>query len=434
MSLPSNWQAFYPDGLNRDMTLEPRLMGDLLDEMVKDHGAKTAIAFDGSDLSFTKVNSEANVIAKGLMASGLRPGARVGLFMPNSPHFLIALFGLWRAGATVVPLAPTLPREELQRRIKETELSMIITLNLKLILPLLIAGLLDDSQVKKVIVAPWRFYSGFWTRLWDWFFGGSKRVAPPKGDDRFTGWKALRKSGSSNADALPKLDPEELALLQYGMGAEASQKAAMLSHKSVAAAVDSQQAFISARAGSLAAFAAILPLFTAMGLISTALAGMKGGAKIALSLNLDAAALAKQFAKGAITALVGPTALFAALWQQGPLLQKPGGVRKSKRLMMVTDLEIDPALAENWEQATESDLVLALGQEETAGLSLASTEQGLVPMPGLELEDRAGLLAIKGPQVMKAYYGDAAASQAVLHEGLLATPWNADDLPLADSD
>ena len=100
--------------------------------------------------------------------------------------------------------------------------------------------------------------------------------------------------------------------------------------------------------------------------------------------------------------------------------------------MMVTDPEIDADLAENLEQATDSELVLALGQEETAGLSLASTDQGLVPLPGLDLEDRAGLLAIRGPQVMKAYYGDAAASQAVLHEGLLATPWNKDDLPIAE--
>ncbi|MEY8841514.1 AMP-binding protein, partial [Cribrihabitans sp. XS_ASV171] len=43
-------------------------------------------------------------IAGWLLAQGIRPGDRVAIFMTNCPDYLIALYGIWYAGAAAVPI------------------------------------------------------------------------------------------------------------------------------------------------------------------------------------------------------------------------------------------------------------------------------------------------------------------------------------------
>ncbi len=51
-------------------------------------------------------------LAGGLQARGVGPGDRVGIFAGNSPDYLIAMFGIWWAGAVAVPVNAKLhPRE-----------------------------------------------------------------------------------------------------------------------------------------------------------------------------------------------------------------------------------------------------------------------------------------------------------------------------------
>ncbi|SMX47729.1 class I adenylate-forming enzyme family protein [Maliponia aquimaris] len=51
-------------------------------------------------------------LAAGLVARGVAPGDRVGLFMKNVPDYLVAQYGAWYAGAAVVPINAKLhPRE-----------------------------------------------------------------------------------------------------------------------------------------------------------------------------------------------------------------------------------------------------------------------------------------------------------------------------------
>ena len=54
----------------------------------------------------------AGQLAGWLVAQGIRPGDRVGLFMRNCPEFLIALFGIWSAGAAAVPINAKLHSKE----------------------------------------------------------------------------------------------------------------------------------------------------------------------------------------------------------------------------------------------------------------------------------------------------------------------------------
>ena len=47
--------------------------------------------------------------------SASRKGDRVALLLPNCPQFLIAEFGIWKAGAIVVALNPTYTEREIEQ-------------------------------------------------------------------------------------------------------------------------------------------------------------------------------------------------------------------------------------------------------------------------------------------------------------------------------
>lgn len=61
--------------------------------------------FDGR-LSYREVDELSDSVAGHLAARGLEPGDRVAVLLQNSPHFVIALLGAWKAGAVVVPVNP----------------------------------------------------------------------------------------------------------------------------------------------------------------------------------------------------------------------------------------------------------------------------------------------------------------------------------------
>ena len=60
-----------------------------------------------------QVRHRADALAAELRASGVEPGAAVGVMLPNGADVVAALFGVWRAGGVYVPLNPRLTDDEI---------------------------------------------------------------------------------------------------------------------------------------------------------------------------------------------------------------------------------------------------------------------------------------------------------------------------------
>ncbi len=65
---------------------------------------KPVTVFAGGKMTYSELDALSDRLAAGLEASGLRPGEVVGLQLPNIPQFLVAYFGILKAGGVVVPL------------------------------------------------------------------------------------------------------------------------------------------------------------------------------------------------------------------------------------------------------------------------------------------------------------------------------------------
>lgn len=64
------------------------------------------LAPDGGvrQISYGEFHAEADGVARGLLARGLERGDAVGILAGNSAHYLIAYFGIMRAGLVAVPV------------------------------------------------------------------------------------------------------------------------------------------------------------------------------------------------------------------------------------------------------------------------------------------------------------------------------------------
>lgn len=62
-----------------------------------------SIAFAGQRIGYAEVETLAERLALRLVDSGIEPGDRVLVLLPNSPEFVVACFGVWRCRAVLVP-------------------------------------------------------------------------------------------------------------------------------------------------------------------------------------------------------------------------------------------------------------------------------------------------------------------------------------------
>ena len=68
------------------------------------HPDKPALLFDGGRVSYAELDALSDRFADGLRAAGIGPGDAVGLQLPNIPQFVVAYFGILKAGCVVVPM------------------------------------------------------------------------------------------------------------------------------------------------------------------------------------------------------------------------------------------------------------------------------------------------------------------------------------------
>src|SRR5659263_215772 len=84
----------------------------MLRESALERPDKTAIIAGGTTISYAELDALSGRFAASLVAAGYPRGASIGVQLPNVPQFLIAYFGILKAGMTMVPLNPLLMASE----------------------------------------------------------------------------------------------------------------------------------------------------------------------------------------------------------------------------------------------------------------------------------------------------------------------------------
>jgi long-chain acyl-CoA synthetase len=92
------------------------------------HGSKPAVFWGHQEYTFDWLQTQARYLALSLQRQfGVRPGDRVALWLKNCPEFIPSLFGVFQAGAVVVPVNNFLKPSEISFILADADINVLVT-------------------------------------------------------------------------------------------------------------------------------------------------------------------------------------------------------------------------------------------------------------------------------------------------------------------
>src|SRR5881396_2282277 len=124
------WFGKWPTDVPRSLRYPDISVQDLLRRTAKQYGDQPAVTFYGNTLKYRALDAAVDRFAAGLRSIGVRPGNRVSLHLPNTPHFIVAFFAVLRAGGIVVQTNPLYTPRELASLWTDAGVEIVIALDL----------------------------------------------------------------------------------------------------------------------------------------------------------------------------------------------------------------------------------------------------------------------------------------------------------------
>ncbi|HCB76532.1 MAG TPA: dicarboxylate--CoA ligase PimA, partial [Sphingomonas bacterium] len=226
------WRQQYRHPGEWDRPFPPETMIALFEASVAANGPRPLIDFLGRKFSYAETLDGANRVACGLAALGYGPGDRIGLFLPNVPHYLAAYYGILKLGATAVNFSPLYTVDELAHQVADSGTRLLFTLSATALLPTALKVLEKSALERLVVGSVAGALPATKSVLYRWF--KAKEIAEKPTDSRIIAFSRL--IANKGACSTPPLDPErDLALIQYTGGTTGVPKGAMLSHQNLSA-------------------------------------------------------------------------------------------------------------------------------------------------------------------------------------------------------
>lgn len=97
-----------------------------LQEVASRYGDKAAVVFDAETLSFAQLHHQVLGLAQALQAQGVQKGDKVGIYLPNSPAYVLSYLACFSLGVVSVPLDFMLKSDELTSCLDHAEVKVLI--------------------------------------------------------------------------------------------------------------------------------------------------------------------------------------------------------------------------------------------------------------------------------------------------------------------
>src|SRR6185436_14749760 len=108
------------------MTLLSMTLGALLTENARRHPERIAIVCDGRRVTYRELDVLSNCVANTLIERGIVPGDRAAVYLPNGIELVVALCGVLKAGAIVVPVSTRLAPAEVEIMMEDSQPTAVI--------------------------------------------------------------------------------------------------------------------------------------------------------------------------------------------------------------------------------------------------------------------------------------------------------------------
>ena len=102
----SPWLKNYPTEVSKTLSYSVFPLYKILDDSARNYPENTALIFYNRKISYKELEALSNKFAKALQDLGFKKGDRAALLLPNSPQFVIAFYGVLKAGGIISALNP----------------------------------------------------------------------------------------------------------------------------------------------------------------------------------------------------------------------------------------------------------------------------------------------------------------------------------------
>ncbi|MEM2119845.1 MAG: long-chain fatty acid--CoA ligase [Archaeoglobaceae archaeon] len=424
------WVKHYDKGVRDHIDYPEIPLYSLLEESAKKNPNKTALIFYGKKISYKELNELSDRVAGYLYSLGIRKGSKVVLDLPNTPHYVIAYYGVLKTGATVVQCNPLYTEREIRYIVENSEAEAGFFI--EMVYPR-IEKILNEGKLKKAIICKIEDFLPFPLNVL-YPLKKQKVKIEKRGDVAF--WNEVVKHPPSRER--PTINPkEDVAVFLYTGGTTGVPKAVMSTHYNLVANTYQVLEWLPDKNPESDVYIGVLPYFHSYGMTTSLNAPIAFGATIVLVPDpRDIKTILKFIDKYKVSIFCGVPTMYAAV------LNFPERKKyniSSIRACISGAAPLPLELKRNFESATGGKLVEGYGLSETSPVTHANPLYGLnkegsigIPMPdtlAVVVDDegnilppgQVGELAIYGPQVMKGYWKMESETAKVLVNGWLLT-------------
>lgn len=432
------WVKNYDEGVPTTLDYPELTSHEIFRKTVAAYPDSVCTIFNGATLSYRAVDEMSDSLAAGLHSLGVKKGDRVGLFIPNTPQFVLAYYALLKLGAIVVATNPLYTPREIEHQVNDAgvELMVLMTNNYEKV-----KELQSRTRIKQLVVT------------------NIKEMLPPALRVLFTLLKE-KKAGfrvqlrdndvwmmdliaRHKPEECPKVEitPDDTALFQYSGGTTGLSKGVIATHRNLVCNTYQIDAWNpTGRDGEEIVLMAI-PLYHAYGMV----AGLNYGVKKAASFVMvpdprNIPDVLKNLSKYRATIYPGVPAMYNAI-NNNKDVQAGKYDLSSIKFCISGSAPLLRETKDRFEEITGGKLVEGFGLSETPVATHCNPVLGLnkagsigLPLPDVECRivssddevtvlapGEVGELIIKGPQVMRGYYNMPTETANALRNGWLYT-------------
>jgi long-chain acyl-CoA synthetase len=432
------WINHYDKGVPYHIDYPTISLVGMLEQAAQKYPKSPCTIFKGAVITYQEMDSLTNQLAAGLASLGVKMGDRVGIFMPNTPQFVLAFFAILKAGGVVVAVNPLYKPKEIVHQVNDagieimlvmsnfynlikqaqpnTKIKKIIVTNIKEALPPVLAVLFGLTREKK----------------------GGFRVELAPGDIWLKDLIAHHKPGER-----PKLEigPEDTAIFQYSGGTTGISKGAIALHRNLVANALQMRSWISGAEDGKETVLMAIPLFHVYGMVAGMLFAIRTGAGMVMVPNArDLKDVLDNIQKYKATIFPGVPTLYNAINNHPDVIAGKYNLSSIKACISGS-APLMRETKEKFEALTGGKLVEGYGLSEAPTATHCNPIFGEIrtgsiglPLPDVDcriisLEDgvtqmkvgEEGELCVQGPQVMKGYHNMPTETANTLRDGWLYT-------------
>ena len=417
------WLAHYDKGVPQTVEIPDAPLFHFLEESARKYPDRACTIFKGAVITYKEMNDLTDRVAAALVDMGVKRGDRVGIFMPNTPQFVMAYYGILKAGGAVVATNPLYTPPEIEHQASDAgiEVMFVMTNFYKTI-----KKAQPNTKIKKLIV----------TNL--------KETLPPlmrllftlarekKGGFRIEGglqegevWlqELLAKyKGAPHPNV--QTDPDDTALFQYSGGTTGVSKGAVATHRNVLANTLQMRSWFVNMEDGKEVFLMGIPLFHVYGMVAGMNLAMATGSTMVMVPNVrDLKDVMDNIAKYRCTIFPGVPALYNGI-NNHPDVKAQKYDLSSIKACISGSAPLMRETKEQFEKLTGGKVFEGYGLSEAptgthCNPLLGTNKTGSIGMPLPNMECRVvslddgetdlpqgeiGELLLHGPQVMKGYH------------------------------